>query len=151
MPFEKAMTTVMQQLKGKRVGIDNTGSSRVFLDAITEIGDFSFDDVDLAVLEDARLVNLARGGNLDFVSPAGAAQNVMLLKEGWYPAVSITDLIENLPLGDPRGIGSIGHRRRSLSGEARGAAAGGRSGSLWQGKIGAGRGQGLEQPRCHTA
>ena len=109
MPFEKAMNTVMQQLKGKRVGIDNTGSSRVFLDAITEIGDFSFDDADLTVLEDARLVNLARGGNLDFVSPAGAAQNVMLLKEGWYPAVSITDLIENLPLGDPRGIGSIGH------------------------------------------
>lgn len=109
MPFEKAMTTVMQQLKGKRVGIDNTGSSRVFLDAITEIGGLSFDDVDLKVLEDARLVNLARGGNLDFVSPAGAAQNVLLLKEGWYPAVSITDLIENLPLGDPRGIGSIGH------------------------------------------
>lgn len=108
-PFEQAMTTVMQQLKGKRVGIDNTGSSRVFLDAITSIGSLSFDDVDLKVLEDARLVNLARGGNLDFVSPAGAAQNVLLLKEGWYPAVSITDLIANLPPGDMRGIGSIGH------------------------------------------
>ena len=103
------MITVMQQLKGKRVGIDNTGSSRVFLDAITDIGKLSFDETDLQVLEDARLVNLARGGNLDFVSPAGAAQNVQLLKDGWYPAVSITDLIENLPSGDMRGIGSIGH------------------------------------------
>jgi ABC-type nitrate/sulfonate/bicarbonate transport system substrate-binding protein len=109
MPFEEAMTTVMAQLKDKRVGIDNTGSSRVFLDAIAELGGVTLDEVDLSVLEDARLVNLARGGNLDFVRPAGAAQNVILLQEGWYPAVSISDLIENLPPGDLRGIGSIGH------------------------------------------
>lgn len=108
-PFEEALTTVMTQLKGKRLGIDNTGSHRVFFDAITELSGVSFDEAELSVLEDARLVNLARGGSLDFVSPAGAAQNVQLLKEGWYPAVSISDLIEHLPLGDLRGIGSIGH------------------------------------------
>ena len=108
MPFEEAMTTVMAQLKGKRVGIDNTGSSRVFLDAIAELGGVTLDEVELSVLEDARLVNLARGGNLDFVRPAGA-ENVILLQEGWYSAVSISDLIENLPPGDLRGIGSIGH------------------------------------------
>lgn len=108
-PFEDALKTVMEQLRGKRVGIDNTGSSRVFLDTITNLGGVSFDNVELSVLEDARLVNLARGGNLDFVSPAGAAQNVILLREGWYPAVSISDLIAGLPPGDLRGIGSVGH------------------------------------------
>lgn len=107
--FEEAMTTVMQQIRGKRVGIDNTGSSRVFLNTIQDIGGVTFDEVELSVLEDARLVNLARGGSLDFVSPAGAAQNVILLKDGWFPAISISDIIEGLPPGDLRGVGSIGH------------------------------------------
>ena len=62
--FEEAMTTVMQQIRGKRVGIDNTGSSRVFLNTIQDIGGVTFDEVELSVLEDARLVNLARGGSL---------------------------------------------------------------------------------------
>lgn len=107
--FADAMKQVMGQMKGKRVGIDNTGSFRVFHSTIQELGGVTFDEVQLSVLEDARLVNLARGGNLDFVSPAGAAQNVVLLQEGWYPAISISDLVAGLPSGDLRGIGSIGH------------------------------------------
>lgn len=108
-PFDTAITQVMAEMKGKRVGIDNTGSHRIFLDAIFELGGTTFKDVELSVLEDARLVYLARGGNLDYVSPAGAVQNVVLIQDGWYPAVSVEDLIQGLPAGDYRGVGSIGH------------------------------------------
>jgi ABC-type nitrate/sulfonate/bicarbonate transport system substrate-binding protein len=109
MPFETALQQAMAQMKGKRVAIDNTGSHRIFFDTITHLGGVSFEDVQLSVLEDARIVFLGRGGNIDFASPAGAIQNVNLIQEGWYPLVSIEDLIRGLPQGDYRGVGSIGH------------------------------------------
>lgn len=108
-PFDAAIKQAMAQLKGKRVAIDNTGSHRIFLDAIFDLGGITFKDVELSVLEDARIVFLGRGGNIDFASPAGAVQNVVMIQDGWYPVVSVEDLIEGLPLGDFRGVSSIGH------------------------------------------
>ena len=108
-PFETAIKQVMAQMKGKRVAIDNTGSHRIFLDAIFDLGGITFKDVELSVLEDAKIVFLGRGGNIDFASPAGAVQNVVMIQDGWYPAVSVEDLIQGLPLGDFRGVSSIGH------------------------------------------
>jgi hypothetical protein len=99
----------MAQMKGKRVAIDNTGSHRVFLDAIFDLGGITFKEVELSVLEDAKIVFGGRGGKFDFASPAGAVQNVVMINDGWYPAVSIEDLIQGLPLGDMRGVSSIGH------------------------------------------
>ena len=108
-PFDAAIKQAMAQMKGKRVAIDNTGSHRIFLDAIFDLGGITFKDVELSVLEDARIVFLGRGGNIDFASPAGAVQNVVMIQDGWYPVVSVEDLIEGLPLGDFRGVSSIGH------------------------------------------
>ena len=108
-PFNDAIKQAMAQMKGKRVAIDNTGSHRIFLDAIFDLGGITFKDVELSVLEDARIVFLGRGGNIDFASPAGAVQNVVMIQDGWYPVVSVEDLIEGLPLGDFRGVSSIGH------------------------------------------
>ena len=108
-PFESAIKQAMAQLQGKRVAIDNTGSHRIFLDAIFDLGGITFKDVELSVLEDARIVFLGRGGNIDYASPAGAVQNVVMIQDGWYPVVSVEDLIEGLPLGDFRGVSSIGH------------------------------------------
>ena len=108
-PFDTAIKQVMAQMKGKRVAIDNTGSHRIFLDAIFDLGGITFKDVELSVLEDAKIVFLGRGGNIDFASPAGAVQNVVMIQDGWYPAVSVEDLIQGLPLGDFRGVSSIGH------------------------------------------
>ena len=108
-PFETAMKQAMAQMKGKRVAIDNTGAHRVFLDAIFELGGMTYKDVELTALEDARIIFLGRGGNIDFASPGGAVQNVVMIQDGWYPVVSVEDLIQGLPLGDFRGVGSIGH------------------------------------------
>ena len=107
--FDEAIKEVMAEMRGARVGIDNTGSSRVFLDAIQELGGVTFEEVELSVIEDARLVFLARGGNLDYAKPAGAAQNVVLLNDGWYRTVTVNDLIAGLPNGDFRGVGGVGH------------------------------------------
>jgi hypothetical protein len=109
-PFRSAIRQVMGQMRGKRVAIDNTGSHRIFLDAIFKLAGMNINkDTTLSVVADAQIVLLGRGGKIDFCSPAGAAQNVQLIQEGWYPVVAVEDLIRGLPRGDFRGVGSIGH------------------------------------------
>jgi hypothetical protein len=65
--------------------------------------------MDLTTIDDAKMVQLAKAGDVDFCSPAGAAQNVELLKIGWYPIVGVEDLLNGLPPGDPRAVGTLDH------------------------------------------
>lgn len=89
----EAVAAAMQEVKGRKVAFNNAGSQRVFLNTIfTDYGGISFDDVDLTVTDDASIVQLALGGQIDFATPDGAGQNVELLRLGWYPVVSVSDL-----------------------------------------------------------
>jgi hypothetical protein len=63
----------------------------------------------LTTIDDAKMVQLAKAGDADFTSPAGAAQNVELLKIGWFPIVGVEDLLTNLPPGDERAVGVLDH------------------------------------------
>lgn len=90
----KAIEETMAEVEGKGVAINNTGSQRVFINTIFEAGGLTFDDVDLTVTDDAKIVQLATGGEIEFATPDGSGQNVQLLKLGWYPAVSVNDLAQ---------------------------------------------------------
>jgi ABC-type nitrate/sulfonate/bicarbonate transport system substrate-binding protein len=107
--FSAAMQKAMAQLKGKPVGLNNEGDHQSFYHICFKLGGVSPSQLDLSVIDDVRMVQLALGGHLGFCSPGGAAQNVELLHAGWYPIVSVTDLIDGLPLGDPRAVGTVGH------------------------------------------
>jgi len=110
MSFEDAMIEVMAQLKGKSFAIDDTGSHRAFVDTVFDLGGVGPSDIgQLLTVEDARMLLLAKGGQIDFAKPLGGAQTVELLLDGWYPILGAEDVIAGLPAGDPRGVTSIGH------------------------------------------
>ena len=111
MSFDEAINATMAQMDGKKLGVDNTGAHQVFLNTLQEIGGFSYSDdlAELITIDDAKLVQLGRGGEIEFAKPGGGPQNVQLIQDGWYPMISIQEIIENLPPGDPRGVGAIGH------------------------------------------
>ncbi len=110
MSYEDAFVQVVRQMVGKRVAIDDTGSHRSFVDAVFEAGGVTPDDfAELLTVDDARMLLLARGGQIDFGKPLGGAQNAELIQDGWYPILGAADLIALLPPGDPRGATGIGH------------------------------------------
>ncbi|MEV6216677.1 ABC transporter substrate-binding protein [Nocardia sp. NPDC051833] len=87
-----AIREAMQSVRGREVAINSSGSQRVFLNSVFTAGGMTFDDVQLNVTDDAKIVALATGGKIDFATPDGAGQNVQLLENGWYPLVSVNDL-----------------------------------------------------------
>ena len=107
--FSEAMQTVMQQLVGKRVTLDNTGYHKTFFNTVFELGEVDPSQFDLTTIDDAKMVQLAKAGDTDFCSPAGAAQNVELLKIGWFPIVGVEDLLNGLPPGDPQAVATMDH------------------------------------------
>jgi len=110
MDFKDAIKAAMAQVKGKPAAFNNAGSQRVFLDAIfREYGGLDYKDIDLTVTDDAKIVQLAKGGKIQFGTPDGAAQNVELQRLGWYPLVSVSDLAEGLSEAAPIVAASLSH------------------------------------------
>src|SRR5829696_3640098 len=107
--FSEAMQTVMQQLVGKRVTLDNTGYHKTFFNTIFKLGEVDPSEFELTTIDDAKMVQLAKAGDTDFCSPAGAAQNVELLKIGWFPIVGVEDLLNGLPPADPQAVATMDH------------------------------------------
>ena len=97
MSYEDAFKQAVGQMVGKRVAIDDTGSARAFVDAVFEAGGVTPDDfAELLTVDDARMLLLARGGQIDFGKPLEGAQNAELIQDGWYPILGAADLIEML-------------------------------------------------------
>ena len=110
MSFEEAAEQAVGQMAGTRVAIDDTGSHRAFVDKVFELGGIAPDDIaELQTVDDARMLLLARGGQVDFAKPLGGAQTAELILDGWYPIIGAEDVIRGLPPGDPAGVTGIGH------------------------------------------
>ncbi len=117
MEFEAAVKQALAPMKGKPVAFSNTGQHRDFLQQSFTIGGLTFDDVKVTATTDAKILQLAKGGKVDYTSPEGAAQNIELLNDGWTPLVSVDDLLKGLPAGDPRSVAAVGHEGPACSEE----------------------------------
>ncbi|MEA2168262.1 MAG: hypothetical protein QOF76_1562 [Solirubrobacteraceae bacterium] len=107
--FDEAVKQAFAPMKGQAIGLSSTGQRRTFLQNYFKLAGLSFSDVKPISTEDSRILQLARGGHIDYASPEGAAQQVALLDDGWKVLASIQDLIKGLPPGDPRAVSAIGH------------------------------------------
>jgi ABC-type nitrate/sulfonate/bicarbonate transport system substrate-binding protein len=109
MSFAKAFTAVVQQMKGKKVALSNTGSNRTFFQTILQLGGLSSSDISLQVIPDNTIVQLGKAGSIDFGFPSGAAQSAELIQAGFQILAGASTLIDGLPLGTQSVATSIGH------------------------------------------
>jgi ABC-type nitrate/sulfonate/bicarbonate transport system substrate-binding protein len=108
--FETAVKEVMAQLVGRTFSTDDVGAHRGFTDTAFDIGGITTDDLkEFYAVDDNQAILLADGGKVDFLKPEGAAQTAYLIQKGWYPILALTDVIDNLPAGDPRAVSGLGH------------------------------------------
>lgn len=108
-PFDQAIKEAMAGVRGKRAALDNTGEHRDFINSILDLGGISLRDVKVTATTVQNTMALAKGGKIDVCDPNGAAQVFKLVEDGWYPVVSVADLLLGLPPGDPRAVAAIGH------------------------------------------
>lgn len=108
-PFEEAVKATVEQMRGKRVALSSVGSNRQFFDTVLKLGGLTPKDIELEVLDDAKIVQLGKAGRIDFAFPAGAAQNLELVKAGWGRLANVDTLVKGLPQGDSRAVTLFGH------------------------------------------
>jgi ABC-type nitrate/sulfonate/bicarbonate transport system substrate-binding protein len=106
--FEDAAKLAVRQIQGKRVALGNEGNNRDFFTTLLGFAGLTPRDFKLTVVDDAKILELARAGDVDFAMPGGAAQNVVLLNEGFFRVFGIGQLLANLAPGDPRAVTALG-------------------------------------------
>ena len=107
--FEQAARSAVRQVKGRRVALNTSGEKRDFFSTLLGFAGLTPSDVRLTVVDDTKILELARAGEIDFALVAGAAQNVVLLDEGFFRVFGIGQLLDNLRPDDPRTVTSLGH------------------------------------------
>ena len=107
--FDAAIKSVVSQMRGKTVGLSNTGDNRTFFETVLSLGGLSPSAVKLQVLSDDAIVEAGKAGTLDYCFPTGAAQSVELLDAGFVRLAGATDFINGLPVGNATAVNSIGH------------------------------------------
>ncbi|MCR8550525.1 hypothetical protein M4578_22105 [Salipiger sp. P9] len=114
---DEAFRSVIGQMRGKRVVFSTNAGTRPFVNTILELGGLTTADVEVDVLADSRIVQLAQSGQIDFAIPGGAAQNVQVQDIGYQRMVGVPDLIAGLPAGDSRVINAFGFGGLTLQSE----------------------------------
>jgi ABC-type nitrate/sulfonate/bicarbonate transport system substrate-binding protein len=107
-PFEQAARSAVGQIKEKRVALSTVGNNRAFFGTLLGFGGLTPNDVKLTVIDDTKMLQLARAGEVDFAMPGGAAQNVVLINEGFFRVFGIGQLLDHLPPADPRAVTALG-------------------------------------------
>ena len=106
--FEAAAKSAVQQIRGKRVALTTAGNNRDFLSTLLGLAGLTPNDFELTVVDDAKILQLARAGDADYAMPGGAAQSVVLMNDGFFRVFGVGQLLENLRPGDPRAVTSLG-------------------------------------------
>jgi ABC-type nitrate/sulfonate/bicarbonate transport system substrate-binding protein len=108
--FTAKAKVIVAQMKGRRVALSDSGSNREFFNTIMKMGGLTTKDLaKLDVVDDTKIVQLARAGSIDYAFPAGAAQSVEVQGMGFKDLFGFVDMVDGLPKGDPRVLNGIGH------------------------------------------
>jgi ABC-type nitrate/sulfonate/bicarbonate transport system substrate-binding protein len=101
-PFPEAAKLTVEQLKGQKLTVPPTISTRPWLEFIYGFGGIKLEDSDLVILEDPNAVQLAVSGGVPFSAPAGAVQIYQLqYQANWRPLISTRQLVKYA--GGPNG------------------------------------------------
>ncbi|MFT4036335.1 MAG: ABC transporter substrate-binding protein [Patulibacter sp.] len=107
--FSTAFKSAVGQMKGKRVALSDTGINREFFNTVLRLGGLKPADIKLQLVSDAKIVQLAKAGSIDYGLPGGAAQNVELLNLGFTRIAGVQQLLDGLPAGNPDAANGIAH------------------------------------------
>ena len=100
--FPEAAKLTVEQLKGQKLTVPPTISTRPWLEFIYNLAGMKLEDSDLVILEDPNAVQLAVSGGAPFSAPAGAAQIYQLqYQANWRPLISTRQLVKYA--GGPNG------------------------------------------------
>jgi ABC-type nitrate/sulfonate/bicarbonate transport system substrate-binding protein len=95
MSFADAAKATVEQLKGQKLTVPPTISTRPWLEFIYAFGGLKLEDSELVMLEDPNAVQLAVSGGVPFAAPAGAAQIFQLqFQANWRPLISTRQLVK---------------------------------------------------------
>jgi len=101
-PFAEAAKLTVEQLKGQKLTVPPTISTRPWLEFIYGFAGMKLEDSDLVMLEDPNAVQLAVSGGVPFSAPAGAVQIYQLQYQAhWRPLISTRQLVKYA--GGPNG------------------------------------------------
>jgi len=93
--FPEAAKLTVEQLKGQKLTVPPTISTRPWLEFIYSFAGMKLEDSDLVILEDPNAVQLAVSGGVPFSAPAGAAQIYQLqYQANWRPLISTRQLVK---------------------------------------------------------
>jgi ABC-type nitrate/sulfonate/bicarbonate transport system substrate-binding protein len=93
--FLEAAKLTMQQLKGQKLTVPPTISTRPWLEFAYSFAGMKLEDSDLVMLEDPNAVQLAVSGGVPFSAPAGAVQIYQLqFQANWRPLMSTRQMVK---------------------------------------------------------
>ncbi len=94
-PFLEAAKLTVAQLKGQKLTVPPTISTRPWLSFVYDFAGLKLEDSDLVMLEDPNAVQLAISGGVPFASPAGAVQIYQLqFQANWRPLISTRQMVK---------------------------------------------------------
>jgi hypothetical protein len=93
--FADAAKATVEQMKGQKLTVPPTISTRPWLEFIYGFAGMALEDSELVMLEDPNAVQLAVSGGVPFAAPAGAAQIFQLqFQANWRPLISTRQLVK---------------------------------------------------------
>jgi ABC-type nitrate/sulfonate/bicarbonate transport system substrate-binding protein len=93
--FLEAAKLTVQQLKGQKLTVPPTISTRPWLEFVYAFAGMKLEDSDLVMLEDPNAVQLAVSGGTPFAAPAGAVQIYQLqFQANWRPLISTRQMVK---------------------------------------------------------
>lgn len=94
--FDDAIKAALAPMEGKTLVGSPVLSKRPFEDAVKEFAGVNFN---LDLMDDAKMLVLAKSGRVDFADPEGAPILYTLLQDGWTDLIDIGDLYKYGPGG----------------------------------------------------
>ena len=97
MNFDEALKATLAPVDGKTLVVAPELSARPFQEGLSNLSGVKWN---LQVLEDSKMLVLAKAGRVDFVNPEGAPITYTLRQAGWTDLVDIGDLVKYGPRGE---------------------------------------------------